>query len=253
MGLLTRFRAAKNSRSLIAQIRRARDRVPYQELEQLIGLCRGYAAAREALFEDVDAQIADGGDDLSLAWLLIASGELGREGLVRVLHALYRGDGDASWDAALPILSRGAAEVLPELLREIHREPEPSRRLALYEALEGATVAGNEAVRQRLLLFARERYEVEKADPAGAEILHAPLVFLASLGHPETRQLVAAARPLCQGASGLAAELDDVEAGLAGADLLSVTRERMPFAWRSMAERIGTSYLGSRSAENGEA
>ena len=50
MGLLTRFKAGHRAEDLIDRIERA-EGLPLEEMEELIVLCRGYAAAREKLFE----------------------------------------------------------------------------------------------------------------------------------------------------------------------------------------------------------
>lgn len=229
----------RRGRALIDALIEARDRVPIQEIEELIALAKQDRGVRGEVLEHLRSSVTDDGDDLWISWFGLVAGELGRESLVEVLAGVGRSEGELADEALIPTLTRGILPVLHDVLREIHLAEETRRRGGLYEALEGALVLGDERVKQRLRVFARERFELERheADP---ELAAEPLSLLHHLGEPGVTERIREARALCKRGDSLDSELNDLEQELRGeVDFLDEPRRIVSEDWKATARNLG--------------
>src|SRR5574341_492091 len=141
-----RSKARARMEDLSQALHAASDAAPIAEMEELIALGKADEGVRSRIFEEFDNTIAEGAGDLVLCWWGLVAGELGREGLLRLLWAWGQCEGDAYIEAFIPTLTRHAVELLPDVLWEIHVSEDTDRRYGLYDALEDALLTADEAV-----------------------------------------------------------------------------------------------------------
>jgi hypothetical protein len=229
----------KRARKLIEALSAARESVPIEAIGELIALAREAPPVRTAVAEELERVAAEDGDDIRIASLGLVCGELGREGLLAVVSAVGRCDEGLGDDALVPGLTRGILQVLPDVLREIHLAEDTNRRGYLYEALDGALLLGDERVRDRLRIFARERWEAEKEMADGPELADTPLGLLLCLGDEHVAERLEEGRRLCKRGDLLDCDLNDIECALRGElDLLSRARQIVKEDWRAAAENL---------------
>lgn len=166
------------------------------------------------------------------------AGELGRDGLLEVLGGVGRSEEEFADEALIPTLTRGILPVFQDVLREIHLSEEARRRGGLYEALEAALVLGDDRVKQRLRVFALERFEVESRQQ-DVDLVAEPLSLLHHLGEPDVGERVREARALCKRGDFLDGELNDLEHELRGdVDSLERPRQLVKDDWKATARNL---------------
>ncbi len=235
---------AAQTEQLIGEIYGATDRPPVEAMEKLIALASKDAAARRLVVENLTGLAHDGGDETGITWLGIVCGELGAEGALAVLEVLRR-EGDWEGDIIDCILTyalqRRVTLVLPAVMRAIHQAEHDQTRYGLYEVIEGALL-GDQGTKERLVLFARERWEVEKTEPKGPLLVTSPLFLLLAAGEPDIPELVREARALCRRGDELDRDLDEIESFARGEmDSLEGPRAIAAKDWRDSirsAERL---------------
>ncbi len=240
----------RRGEKLMERLQESLDQAPLVEMEELITLAQLQASVKRAVIEQTQAMANDGAlHDIVYCWFVLVAGELGREGLLLAIDGLGRSEGDAPDETAIPTLTRHILGVLPDVLREIHLSEAFTRRLALYETLEGALLLGDAQVKERLRTFALERWEVERSWPK-PELLDEPLYLLYFLGDTKLGERVREARSLCRPGEQVYAQLDDVENLMRGGmDFLDRARQIVGEDWKATARHLERAFNVGASRE----
>lgn len=233
--------------ALLDEIYRAVDRPPEAAMEKLIALASKDAAARRLVVEALTTLAHDGGDETAITWLGVVCGELGVEGALAVLEVMRseeEWEGDIIGCTLTFTLQRRVSLVLPAVIRAIHQAENDQTRYGLYEVIEGALLA-DRATKERLVVFARERWEVEKNERKGPALLASPLFLLLAAGEPDIPELVREARALCRRGDDLDREINDIEAILRGEmDALELVRANAACDWRASVRNAERLFFG---------
>ena len=216
--------------------------LPLTLMGDLITLAQEKEDVRAEIIRRTKEYFGDGVDDLTVAKYSLLSGELGRDGLEAVCYGFGHEDGDLGHRAKAGTLTRHADICLEELISEVHAADEPEIRGMLYACLYGALFPGREESRERLRLFALERWLVEKAgrhrgDEVEWSVFEGVLALMHATGVPGVADRLAEAKRLAE-VKGNDTEIDDL---LAGDDegLFGTVREDRAMDWRAAALDLG--------------
>jgi hypothetical protein len=234
--------------ALVEAIRSARDHAPIEEMAELIRLARLDPSVKREVLAVFDSWVCDGGDEVAACWFGMVAGELGREGLRLCVDAIGRSDEELVNSVLTQVLERGIVNVLHEVIRRVHQLEDPDARGHLYEALqaavivgealEAARVVGDATVKERLRLFARERWQVEKRDVDAVEILDRPIALLHGLGE-DVAELLDEARALASGNALALSYIDELAQEINdGADPFAATRAFLADDWKATARNV---------------
>jgi hypothetical protein len=245
----------KQAERLLRQVMQAYDQAPLEAMEKLIELGRDDEAARQEILALTAAAFRDDPGTLFPCWLTLVVGELDESEVPLLLYGIGASEGDALNAAVVASLMRRAGGILDEIVdafREADQAKDDLYRSVLYDILHGVLVGDDAAGKDRVKELALARLEIERALPKDETAIGGPLFILAVLGHPGTAELLREARGLAEAGTTLAAELDDVEAVLAGEDLMEFPRHVLASDWRQTAKDLEELAADADNDEDGD-
>jgi len=215
----------------------AADVAPLPAMEELIGLGQQHPRAQERALQHLRDLLNDGGDDRGLCRLLIVAGEWPPDGVLTVALAAGCGDDpEVLYRVVVPILCRHAPALVLLPIQLIHQAETADVRRALYRALEGALLAPDEATRERLSVFAQERWYLEMAGPDRDALGIYPLRLLLQVDEGKYIELMGRMRETSSKAAGRA--LDSLETALRTGAYLNDARTMAALDWRALARSL---------------
>jgi hypothetical protein len=226
---------------LLRQVVQAYDKAPIEVMEQLIDLAREDDDVREDVMGLTATAFRDDPGTLFPCWLSLIVGELEESEVPLLLYGIGSSEGDALNAAVIAALIRRAKEILDEIgdaLLEADKAKDSLYRSVLYDCLHGIIVGGTPEEKARLQEFALLRLDIEKRHPKDETMLSGPLFILAALKHPQVPEWVAEARGFAEAGSDLALDLNDIDAVLAGEDLMEFPRHILETDWRVTARDL---------------
>jgi hypothetical protein len=219
--------------------------LPLVLMGDLIELAQAKADVRAEVIKRTKEYFGDGVSDLTVAKYALICGELGVDGLGAVCYGFGHEDGNLGHRAKSETLTRHADLGLETLIAEVHEASEPEIRGLLYRCIYGALFPGTEETRERLRLFASERWLVEKGGGRSEgerdwSVLEGVLALMHATGLSGVGEKLVQAKKLAK-VSGNDTEIDDL---LAGDDegLFGTVREDRARDWRGAAVYLGETF-----------